>query len=174
MKLALVAASVLALSSPAFADDSAPVVHVEKEVGTRVFVERLDPRPDIVCEAPCDETLAAQGVYRLRSDSFRTTNVFRIPPDRKVDIRIASRANGGFVASIVLMTLSGAFATAAGFLFAWAVVDDKTDARTFGIGIGVPMAAVSLGLGIPGAAMLFSNFESRARVFTAPIVSGTF
>ena len=174
MRLALLAASVLALSTPAFAEDSAPVVHVENEVGTRVFVERLDPRPEIVCEAPCDKTLAARGVYRLRSDSFRTTNVFRIPPDRKIDVRIEPRTKGGLVASIVLMTLSGAFATAAGFLFAWPFLDDKTDARTFGIGLGVPMAAVSLGLGIPGAAMLLNNIESRARVFTAPVLSGTF
>jgi len=156
----------VAMSETAWAEESSPVVHVETEVGTRVFVERLDAqgRVDAVCKAPCDQPLDASSAYRVSSDSFRTTNHFRListEPNREIDVRIEPRTNRGLVSAVVLMSLSGAFATGGGFAIAWGVLGGGY-VTGVAVGIAVPMIVVSLATGIPGVALLAKSIESRA------------
>ncbi|HEY2369868.1 MAG TPA: hypothetical protein VGH87_25890, partial [Polyangiaceae bacterium] len=74
MSLAFAFATALASSI------SGPVVHVENEIGTRVFVDRTDDGEEhVVCTAPCNAPLEIGHSYRLRSDAFRATNKFRLP-----------------------------------------------------------------------------------------------
>ena len=153
-----------------------PVVHVENEIGTRVFVERLEPDHHvIVCEAPCNVPLDNAYPYRLRSDAFRATNPFRLPetqPSEAVAVRIQPRTNGTLVSAIILMTLSGVFATAGGFAIAWGVLERSMTGVA--VGIAVPSITVSVATGIPGVALLARSTESRATPVTVPIFTKTF
>jgi hypothetical protein len=148
----------------------APVVHVESELGTRVVVERVDDhgRAAAVCVAPCDERLDPRGTYRLSSDTFRTTNRFRIETtERAVDVRVEPRTKGTLVSAVVLMTVSGLFATGGAAAIAWGALDTRINNVGVATAIAIPMITVSLATGIPGVVLLAKSVQSRATVTAA-------
>jgi hypothetical protein len=153
-----------------------PVVHVENEIGTRVFVERIGAEHTTnVCEAPCNAPLDARYAYRLRSDAFRATNTFHLPATREgeaVAVRIEPRTNKTLVSAVVLMTISGIFATVGGFAIAWAILDAPMTGVA--VGLAIPSATVSVATGIPGIVLLGRSTESHATPVTVPIFTKTF
>ena len=155
---------------------ASPTVHVENDVGTRVFVERVDhDKRAIVCEAPCNAPLDAGYAYRLRSDAFRATNSFRLPETQEneaVAVRYEPRTSRSLVSAIVLMTLSGVFATAGGFAIAWGVLEHAWTGVA--VAVAIPSLTVSVATGIPGAILLGRSTESHATTVTVPIFTKTF
>jgi hypothetical protein len=153
-----------------------PVVHVENEIGTRVFVDRIDDSGEhAVCTAPCNAPLEIGHKYRLRSDAFRATNTFRLPAtrdDEAVAVRIQPRTNKTLVSAVVLMTVSGVFATLGGFAIAWGVLESQMTGVA--VGLAIPSATVSVATGIPGLVLLGKSMESRATPVTVPIFTKTF
>ena len=153
-----------------------PIVHVENEIGTHVVIERIDDGGEhVVCRAPCNAPLEAGYKYRLRSDAFRATNTFHLPATLEgeaVAVRIEPRTNKTLVSAVVLMTISGVFATVGGFAIAWGVL--QTQMTGVATAIAIPSASVSLATGIPGLVLLGKSMESRATPVTAPIFTKTF
>src|SRR5438445_11466863 len=99
---------VLAAAS-ARAEANAPIVHVD--ASSNVVLEKVeaDGSSTPVCHAPCDRAVAADE-YRLTGDGVRTSNTFRIPErEAPVKIDVKTRSSGGFVAGVVLTTLSAVF-----------------------------------------------------------------
>ena len=154
-----------------------PVVHVENEIGTRVFVDRIDDSGEhVVCTAPCNAPLEIGHSYRLRSDAFRATNKFELPPahdDEAVAVRIEPRTNKTLISAVILMTISGVFATAAGFAIAWGVLESRMTGVA-AVGLAIPSASVSVATGIPGIVLLGRSMESHATPVTVPIFTKTF
>jgi hypothetical protein len=170
-----------------------PVVHVETEVGTHVLVERVDAHGNTepVCMAPCDQPLDASASYRLRSDTFRTTNHFQLKstdPERQVVVRVTEeRSTKSLVSAIVLMSLSGVFATAGAFVSGFGAL--RWMDTGVAIGVAIPLFTMHLATGIPGAVLFANSIQSRATAvegeriqrlearkpaFTVPILSGSF
>jgi len=153
-----------------------PVVHVENEIGTRVFVDRVDSSGShVVCTAPCNAPLEIGHSYRLRSDAFRATNKFELPTTREgeaVAIRIEPRTNKTLVSAVILMTISGVFATAAGFSIAWGILESRMTGVA--VALAIPSASISVATGIPGIALLGKSLESHATPVTVPIFTKTF
>jgi len=153
-----------------------PVVHVENEIGTRVFVDRVDQDGEhVVCRAPCNAPLEIGHSYRLRSDAFRATNKFELPNAREgeaVAVRIEPRTNKTLVSAIILMTISGVFATLGGFAIALPFLDDRMVGVA--VGLAIPSATISVATGVPGLVLLGKSMESHATPVTVPIFTKTF
>jgi hypothetical protein len=153
-----------------------PIVHVENEIGTRVYVERIDDGHEhVVCAAPCNAPLEIGHSYRLRSESFRATNTFELPATsdgEAVNVRIEPRTKRTLVSAVVLMTISGVFATLGGFAIAWAVIDHEMTG--IAVGLAIPSATVSVATGVPGLVLLGRSLESHATPVTVPIFTKTF
>jgi hypothetical protein len=155
---------------------AAPIVHVENEVGTHVFVDRIDDGEEhVVCHAPCNAPLEIGHSYRLRSDAFRATNKFRLPNTSEgeaVAVRIEPRTSKSLVSAVVLMTISGVFATLGGFAIAWGVLESRMTGVA--VGLAIPSATVSVATGVPGLVLLGRSMESHATPVTVPIFTKTF
>lgn len=174
--LLLPIALLLASASIARADDSKPVVHVDASSAT--VLERVDHgRAEPVCNAPCDRPVDPDAKYVVNGEGVRASNSFRIPEDSRVfrvDVKPAS--SGGFTAGVVLTTIGGVFmAGALAFLGGAAASTSSADLglEVFSFIGAISCGTVSLATGIPGMVMLFSNIQSRARVFEGDRLAGS-
>ena len=174
--------SLVALASRSRADES--VVHLD--ASSDIVLQRVETtgRTTPVCRAPCDQALDTKPQYQLTGEGLRASNRFHLPDTNATTVGVKPRSSGGFVAGIVLMTISGVLATGGFFLLgATVALDNEGGFSGFGAaftGLGaIVCGAGSLATGIPGILMLTDHIQSRASVdLPAPhvinILSATF
>ncbi len=86
--------------------DSPEPVDLQRGTG-----QRYDPFAT-VCASPCDTLVPGDGIYRISSDSVRSSHDFSFPIDaQREDVRVNPASRGGFTAGILL--LSGGVASIA-------------------------------------------------------------
>jgi hypothetical protein len=147
------------------ADAPSPVVHVD--AGSNVIVQHveLDGHATPICRAPCDRALEADREYQLTGEGLRASNRFLLPASDAATLQVQTRSSGGFVAGVILLTVSGVFTTGGLFLFGAMVALSDTAFGAVLPGIGAFFCGIgSLATGIPGAVLLANNIQSRAKV----------
>ncbi|HEY2369867.1 MAG TPA: hypothetical protein VGH87_25885 [Polyangiaceae bacterium] len=155
----------LLLATPALAEETAPVVHVD--AADTVVVERADDGSR-VCQAPCDRPLEPS-VYRASGEGIRSSNEFRVPArSEPIKVRVDAKPNGGFVAGIVLTSLSGVF-LAGGLAMLGGASMMSNSFSSWGASLlfdggAFALLGGSIGFGISGLYLLTANLHSRARV----------
>jgi len=160
----MLAVAAFSIATPAFAGET-PIVHVD--AADTVVVQRADDGSH-VCQAPCDRPLEPS-VYRVSGDGIRPSNDFRVPSrGEPIKVRVDTKPNGGFVAGIVLSSLSGLFL--AGGLSMLAAASSMTNSfSSWGTSLmfdggAIALLGGSVGFGISGIYLVTANLHSRARV----------
>jgi hypothetical protein len=125
----------------------------------------------IVCAPPCRATLTTDASYRVNGDGFRPSHPFflGIPaPGEATVVEATTATQEGFVAGIVLAG-AGAAAVAAGLalVFAGTRVGGSLSDTYTEVGIFALIGGVTGGL--PGMAVLLSNFETKVRQRSQPL-----
>ena len=162
--------SLLAFSAHARADGPAPVVHVD--AASDIVLERVDGdgHTTPVCRAPCDTSLDAHREYQLSGEGLRSSNRFVFPEAPAATIKVEGRSSRGFIAGIVLLTISGVLATGGFFLLGAMVASDNSGGFAGGIGgafagIGaIFCGTASIATAVPGILLLTNNIQSRAKI----------
>ena len=162
--------SVLSVAAHARADDPPPIVHVD--AASDILLQRVDRegRATPVCRAPCDAPLEPRAEYQLSGDGLRTSNRFVVPGGDAATVTVKPRTSRGFVAGIVLLTVSGVLATGGFFLLGAMIASTSSGGLAGGLGAAfaglgaIFCGTASIATAVPGILLLTNNIQSRAKV----------